>query len=123
MTGTEAGPEPAARGASAGEAEDLIRRIERLTEERDHLLAHTRNLEAQLRSVARDPARIRDLEQRLAQAEALLRHISVVRMARWLVLQPDAALQRVGRKLRDGVGWLVLDRYRRFRLKQRGSRA
>jgi hypothetical protein len=122
MTG-QPGPETTEHADAAGAGAESSKEMERLREERDHLLAHTRNLEAQLRSAARDPARIRDLEQRLAQAEALLRHISVVRMARWLVLQPDAALQRVGRKLRDGVGWLVLDRYRRFRLKQRGSRA
>jgi hypothetical protein len=101
----------------------LARQIEQLREERDHLLAHSRNLEAELRRVSREPARIRDLEERLAMAEEQLRNVSFVHTARWLVLQPDKAAMRVYRKLRDGMGWKILERYRRFRLKWRRSKA
>ena len=105
------------------EVADLVRQIEQLREERDHLLAHSQNLEAELRRAAREPARIRDLEERLAVAEAQLRKVSVVHTARWLVLQPDKAAVRVYRKLRDGLGWRILERYRRFRLRRRQAKA
>jgi hypothetical protein len=115
--------EPVEGEALKADASDLVRQVEQLREERDHLLAHTHNLEAELRRVARDPARIRDLEERLAMAEAQLRKVSFVHTARWLVLQPDKAAVRVYRKLRDGVGWMILERYRRFRLRRRQSKA
>jgi hypothetical protein len=98
---------------------DLTRRAEQLQQERDYLLAHSRNLEGELRRLAREPGRVRDLEQRLAEAEARLRRVSAVRMGKWLLLEPDAALRRVYRRLRDGAGWLMGERYRRLRLKLR----
>ena len=102
---------------------ELTRLIAQLKEERDYLLAHSQNLEIELRRVALQPGRVRDLEQRLAVTEALLRRVSFVHMARWLILEPDVALQRVYRRLRDGAFWRVRERYRVFRLKQRRSGA
>ncbi len=110
-------------GAVTDDAAELTRQLAQLKEERDYLLAHSQNLEVELRRVARDPARVRDLEQRLAVAEAVLRRVSFVHMARWLILEPDAALLRVYRRLRDGVFWRARERYRVFRLKQRRSGA
>jgi hypothetical protein len=101
----------------------LLRQVAQLKEERDYLLAHSRNLELELRRVAREPARIRELEQRLAVAEAVLRRVSFVHMGRWLILEPDVALKRVYRRLRDGVFWRARERYRVFRLSQRRSGA
>jgi len=98
---------------------ELTRQLELLKGERDFLLVHSRNLEVEIRRVAREPARVRDLEQRLADAEARLRHVSVVHTAKWLILQPDVALRRIYRRLRDGVVWLTLERYRVLRLKLR----
>lgn len=102
---------------------ELTRQIERLKEERDYLLVHSRNLEVELRRVFLQPGRMRELEQRLAVTEARLRRVSVVHMAKWLVLEPDVALQRVYRRLRDGAFWRARERYRLFRLKQRRSGA
>jgi len=107
----------------AGDVAALTQQLEELTRERDYLLVHSRNLETELRHAAREPARLRDLEQRLAATEARLRQVSVVHTAKWLLLQPEAALRRVYRRLRDGVVWRARDRYRRFRLNQRRSRA
>jgi len=98
---------------------ELTRQLEQLKEERDYLLVHSQNLEAELRHIAREPARVRDLEQRLADAESRLRQVSVVHTGKWLILRPDAALYRIYRRLRDGVLWLTLERYRVLRLKLR----
>lgn len=98
---------------------ELTRQVQQLKEERDFLLVHSRNLEVEIRRVAREPGRVRDLEQRLADAEARLRHVSVVHTAKWLILQPDVAFRRIYRRLRDGVVWLTLERYRVLRLKLR----
>lgn len=110
-------------GSVPDDVAELTRQIEQLKEEREYLLVHSQNLEVELRRVARDPARVRDLEQRLAVAEAVLRRVSFVHMGRWLILEPDAALLRVYRRLRDGVFWRARERYRVFRLKQRRSGA
>jgi hypothetical protein len=123
MTRGRTTEEPVEGSAVEADASDLAREVARLREERDHLLTHSRNLEAELRRVSREPARIRDLEERLAMAEEQLRNVSFVHTARWLVLQPDKAAARVYRKLKDGVGWTIRERYRRFRLKWRRSRA
>lgn len=111
-------------GAPDGEAASqdvalLTGQLEQLKKERDTLLVHSQNLEAELRHAAREPARVRDLELRLADAEARLRRVSVVHAGKWLLLEPDAALYRVYRRLRDGVLWLVRERYRLLRLKLR----
>jgi hypothetical protein len=100
---------------------DLQRQNALLREERDYLLVHSRNLEIELRRVAAAAARIRELEQRLADAQARLRRVSVVHMAKWLVLEPDVALKRVYRRLLDGVAWRARERYRVLRLKQRSG--
>lgn len=105
------------------DVEALTRRLEEMTRERDYLAAHTQNLEAELRWRGRDPAQIRDLQERLARAEALLRRVSVVHRARWLLLDPAAALRGAYRLLREGALWRVRERYRLFRLRQRRSRA
>ena len=99
---------------------ELTRQLAQLKEERDYLLAHSRNLELELRRVAVTSARIHELERLLEAAEARLRHVSPVHMAKWLILQPRPAARRIGRPLRDRVLWRVRDGYRRFRLKQRG---
>ena len=118
-----------AEGVSHGDAvsddvAELTRQLAQLKEERDYLLVHSQNLEVELRRVAlRARPRIRELEQRLADAEAVLRRVSFVHMAKWLILEPDAALLRIYRRLRDGVVWRVRERYRVFRLKQRRSGA
>jgi hypothetical protein len=101
----------------------LTRQLAQLKEERDYLLVHSRNLEVELRRFAAEPARIRDLEQRLAEAEARLRRVSAVHMTKWLLLHPGAAGRGIYRRLKDGVVWLTVERYRRFRLKRRQSRA
>lgn len=98
---------------------ELTRQLELLKGERDFLLLHSQNLEVELRRVAREPGRVRDLEQRLADAESRLRQVSVVHTAKWLILRPDAALYRIYRRLRDGVLWLTRERYRVLRLKLR----
>ncbi len=102
---------------------ELTRQLEQLKEERDYLLVHSQNLEVELRRAVRDPARIRDLEQRLADAETRLRHVSFVHTGKSLFLQPDVALRRIYRRLRDGAVWLMRERYRVLRLKQRRFRA
>ena len=102
---------------------ELTREIEQLKKERDYLLVHSQNLEAELRHAVREPGRVRQLEQRLADLEARLRRVSVVHTAKWLILEPDVALRRIYRRLRDGVVWLMRERYRVFRLKQRRFRA
>jgi hypothetical protein len=104
-------------------AEALARRLEDVTTERDYLRAHAQNLEAELRRRGREPAQLRDLQERLARAEGLLRRISVVHRARWLMLDPGAALRGAYRLLREGPVWRVRERYRLFRLRQRRSRA
>jgi hypothetical protein len=116
----ETEPREAVRGLDApDDAAELRRRLELVTAERDHLLAHSRNLEAELRYRAREPSRVRDLEQRLAHAESCLRQVSVVHTAKWLILRPDAAALRIWRRLRDGVGWRIRERYRVLRLRWR----
>jgi hypothetical protein len=116
----ETEPREAERGfAATDEVAELRRRLEELAAERDHLLVHSRNLEAELRSRAREPGRARDLEQRLAHAESCLRQVSVVHTAKWLILRPDAARPRIWRRLRDSAWWLVRERYRVLRLKLR----
>ena len=105
------------------EVAELARQIAQLKEERDYLFVHTQNLEGELRRAVREPGRIRDLEQRLADAEARLRHVSFVHTGKSLFLQPDVALRRIYRRLRDGAVWLMRERYRLFRLKQRRHRA
>jgi len=105
------------------DAAGLARRLEEVTRERDSLLVHTHNLEAELRRRGREPARLRDLEERLARTEAALRRVSVVPFAKWLLLQPAAALRRAYRILRDGPLWRAREQYRLFRLRQRRSRA
>ena len=105
------------------DAAELTRQLAQLKEERDYLLVHSQNLEIELRRVAREPARVRELEQRLAVSEAVLRRVSFVHMGRWLILEPDVALKRVYRRLRDNVFWRARERYRVFRLKQRRSGA
>ena len=102
---------------------ELARLIAQLKEERDFLLVHSQNLEIELRRVAREPGRVRELEQRLADAEARLRKVSVVHTGKWLILSPDVALRRIYRRLRDGVLWLTRERFRVLRLKLRRSRA
>jgi hypothetical protein len=101
------------------DAAELRRQLEAVAAERDYLLVHSRNLEAELRDRARDPGRVRDLEQRLAHAESCLRQVSPVHMAKWLILRPDAAWPRVWRRLRDGAWWRIRERYRVLRLKLR----
>jgi hypothetical protein len=117
------GADEKATDSLSEDAERLTRQVEELKEERDYLLAHSQNLEIELRRVALQPGRVRELEQRLAVSEAVLRRVSFVHMGRWLILEPDAALLRVYRRLRDGVFWRVRERYRVFRLKQRRSGA
>jgi hypothetical protein len=122
MTGTAHGV-ATNRPVVSDDVAGLTRQVEQLKEERDYLLAHSQNLEVELRRVAREPGRVRDLEQRLADAESRLRQVSVVHTGKWLVLRPDAALRRIYRMLRDGVGWRLLERYRRYRLKRRPAKA
>jgi predicted nucleic acid-binding Zn-ribbon protein len=102
---------------------EMQRQLAQLKEERDYLLAHTQNLEVELRRVALEPARIRDLEQRLADAEARLRRVSAVHMAKWLVLEPDVAAKRIYRRLRDGLAWRTRRRLRALGLRDRSSGA
>ncbi len=101
---------------------ELQRRVLQLKEERDYLLAHSRNLEVELRRVALQPAGVRDLEQRLAAAEARLRKVSVTHTARWLLADPEAALRSLYRRFRDGALWLGGERFRVLRLKLRRFR-
>ena len=101
---------------------ELTRQLAQLKEERDYLLAHSRNLELELRRVAVATARIHELERLLADAESRLRRVSPVHMAEWLILQPRAAARRIGRQLRDRVVWRAREGYRLLRLKQRGFR-
>jgi hypothetical protein len=114
----ETGSRDGVRGSEASDdVAELTRQLERVKSERDYLLVHSRNLEAELRHAAREPARVRDLEQRLAHAESCLRQVSVVHTAKWLILRPDAAWPRIWRRLRDGAWWLIRERYRVLRLK------
>ena len=101
----------------------LTRQIDQLKEERDYLLAHSRNLELELRRVALAGVRVRELERMLADAEARLRRVSAVHMAKWLILEPEVAARRIYRRLRDGVAWRVRERFRVLRLKHRRSGA
>ena len=110
-------------GAAGETIAALLRRNEQLQEERDFLLAHSRNLEGQLRSHAIAPGVIRDLEQRLAHAEGRLRRVSVVGMGTWVLLNPRAALRRMYRRLSDGILWRIGDRQRRLRIQRPASRA
>ena len=105
------------------DAEALTGQIDQLKEERDYLLVHSRNLELELRRVAVAGVRIRELERMLADAEARLRRVSAVHMAKWLILEPDVAARRIYRRLRDGVAWRARERLRLLRLKQRRSGA
>ena len=105
------------------DAAELTRQLAQLKEERDYLLAHTQNLEVELRRVALQPARIRDLELRLADAEARQRRVSVVHMAKWLVLEPDVAARRIYRRLRDGLAWRRHRGLRALRPRDRSSGA
>lgn len=100
----------------------LQRQVAQLKEERDYLLAHSRNLEFELRRVAVASNRVRELERLLADAESRLRRVSAVHMAKWLILEPDDALRRIYRRLRDRVVWPVREHVRVYRLKRR-SRA
>ena len=106
-------------GVASDEVAELTRQFEQVRAERDYLLVHSRNLETELRRRAREPARIRDLEQRLAHAESCLRQVSFVHTARWLILRPDAAWPRIWRRLRDSTWWLIRERCRVLRLKLR----
>jgi hypothetical protein len=116
----ETEPREAVRGFVAPEdVAELRRELERITAERDHLLIHSRNLEAELRHRGREPGRLRDLEERLAHAESCLRQVSVVHTAKWLILRPDAAWPRIWRRLRDSAWWTIRERYRVLRLKWR----
>jgi hypothetical protein len=109
--------------AAPPDVAELTRRAEQLQQERDYLLAHSRNLEVELRRFALQPTRVRELEERLVVTEARLRRVSFVSMARWLILEPDVAGRRLYRRIRDGIWWRALERYRVFRLGQRRSRA
>lgn len=116
----ETAPNDAARTVvESDDAAELARQLELMKAERDYLLAHSRNLEAELRHRAGEPGRVRDLEQRLAHAESCLRQVSVVHTAKWLILRPDAAWPRIWRRLRDSTWWLIRERYRVLRLKWR----
>jgi chromosome segregation ATPase len=117
MTGKPA--QESETAAAPDELAELTRRIAQVEQERDFLRVHTQNLEAELRQAKRDPGRIRELEQLLAEADARLRTVSVVHTARWLVLQPHAALLRLRRRFRETVGWRVAHRLRVLRLKLR----
>src|SRR4029078_13101309 len=89
---TKATPDEATKESVASEdVAALTLQLEQLKTERDYLLAHSRNLEDELRHLAREPTRVRELEQRLAETEARLRTVSVVHARRWLGLEPDAA--------------------------------
>jgi hypothetical protein len=116
----ETAPKDAARTfVESADAAELTRQLEVVTAERDYLLVHSRNLETELRLRAREPGRVRELEQRLAHAESCLRQMSVVHAAKWLILRPDAAWPRIWRRLRDGAWWRIRERYRVLRLKWR----
>ena len=104
-------------------AAELTRQIAQLMEERDYLLVHSQNLEVELRRVALEPSRVRDLEQRLADADSRLRRVSVVHTAKWLILEPDVALKRIYRRLRDGIVYRWRERCRVLLLKRRRSGA
>jgi hypothetical protein len=109
--------------AEGPDVADLQRRVAQLKEERDYLLAHSRNLEVELRRAALQSGAVRDLEERLADAEARLRRVSLVHSARWLLLDPEGALRSVYRRFRDGVWWRAGERVRVLRLKLRRIRA
>lgn len=116
----ETAPPGAARSLlESDDVAELTRQLELMKTERDYLLVHSRNLEAELQHRAGEPGRVRDLEQRLAHAESCLRQVSVVHTAKWLILRPDAAWPRIWRRLRDSVWWLIRERYRVLRLKLR----
>jgi hypothetical protein len=94
-------------------------RIAQLKQERDYHLAHSRNLELELRRVSVASARIRELERLLAGAESRLRRVSVMHTAKWLILEPDVAFRRIYRRLRDRVLWPIRERVRVYRLRHR----
>jgi hypothetical protein len=101
---------------------ELTRQLAQLKEERDFLLAHSRNLELELRRVAVASARVRELERLLMDAESRLRRVSGVHTAKWLLLEPHVAFRRIGRRVRDRL-WPLRERVRILRLKYRRSGA
>lgn len=116
-------PEDGVSHGAPGELAELTRELDCVKAERDYLLVHSRNLELELRRVAVAGARVRELERMLADAEARLRRVSAVHMAKWLILEPEVAARRIYRRLRDGVAWRVRERFRVLRLKHRRSGA
>jgi hypothetical protein len=109
MTGPSSRQDAAAEPAASDDVAALLRsELARLKEERDSLLVHSRNLEAELRRRGRETAQLRDLERRLAEAEARLRQVSFVSMGRWLLLQPRRALGSLYRRFRQSVPFLLL---------------
>lgn len=110
-------------GRVTDDVSGLTRQVEQLKEERDYLLAHSRNLELELRRVAVAGLRVRELERMLAEAEARLRRVSGLHMAKWLILEPDVAARRIYRRLRDSVAWRARERFRLLRLRHRRSGA
>lgn len=108
MTGTPSDETAAAEAAVSDEAGDLGSQLARLKEERDSLLVHSRNLEAELRRRGKESAQVRELERRLAEAEARLRQVSFVGTGRWLLLQPHRALRSMYRRFRQTVPFLLL---------------
>ncbi len=110
---------PGDEAAASADLVDLQRRLAQLKEERDYLLAHSRNLEVELRRAALQPGTVRDLEQRLADAEARLRRASVTHTARWLLVDPEGASRSIYRRFREGVLWRAGERFRVLRLKLR----
>lgn len=102
---------PTEQHATAGPPEwpaELESQFAQLKQERDSLLAHSRNLEFELRRRGRESAQVRELERRLAEAEARLRQVSFVAMGRWLLLQPRRAFGSLYRRFRQSVPFLLL---------------
>lgn len=93
---------------------ELSRRMEQLEQERDYFACHSRNLEIELRRLARLRSRIRELEGMLCQADARLRELetalrlagnsypAAIQRGLWWALERYPALHRAVRRLTLG---------------------